>query len=155
MPKIFPHRPRKVRPVQPRPIVALEDSEKRRARVAADRRRRMLERSAARTIHSTALKDQSDRDADWLAAHPGRDHRVRRKTEGEFPAHIDSDHWKWVVVRQVEPGMRLRLTFNVPHGRRKFLECAATEEGAKTVFEMVASDPNAKAVDTWPGAATS
>ena len=161
MGKIFVHKPRKLRPVQLRPIAA-EDPERRRARAAAegherrrieaDRRRRMLERSAARVVHSTpqtVLKDQSDCDAEWFRSHPDRNHYVRRRTEGEIPPHLDWG-WSWVVVRQIEPGMRIRLPFGVLHGRRKFLDLVSTEEGAAWAFELVASDPNAEAIDSEP-----
>ena len=54
------------------------------------------------------------------------------------------------MVRQIEPGMRIRLPFGILHGRRKFLDLVSTEEGAAWAFELVASDPNAEAIDVEP-----
>lgn len=79
MPKIFPHRPRKVRLAQPRPVVAHEDPEAYRRRVttersereqiAAARRARQAERRQARLRHKSDL-DELERLA--VAAFPWR-----------------------------------------------------------------------------------
>jgi hypothetical protein len=108
----------------------------------------MLERRAARVLHSTPSipKDQSDLDADWFTAHPDRHHLVRRKVEGEIPPHLD---WgaKWIAVKQIEPGVRIRLPFNIPYGKRKLRDLIATEEGAAMMFDTVAADPQARSLD--------
>jgi hypothetical protein len=46
-------------------------------------------------------------DAAWFKAHPQRSHHIRRAMPEEMPL-------KWVVVRQLEPGFRLRRGFNPP-----------------------------------------
>jgi hypothetical protein len=159
MGKVFPHLSRrKLKAALFQPLILEpEDPERHRARVAAERReaeriqaerhRRMLERSAARVLHSapTGPKDQSDRDADWFVAHPDRNHRVRRKVEGEIPPHLD---WgcKWVVVRQLEPGLRLRMGFNIKVNSRALRDFADDETGAAFVFETIAADPEAQAI---------
>ena len=159
--KIFVHSPRrKPKAAAPRPlIIKPEDPERHRIRVAlerreterieVDRRRRMLERSAARTVHSAPSipKDQSDLDADWFAAHPGRNHYVRRKGKSEFPAHLDQRWLRWVAVRQLQPGVRLRLPFNIPRDSRALLKLITDKEGAKMMFDVVAADTQARSLD--------
>ena len=159
MAKIFPHftRRKRTKPAAQPLLIKTEDPERHRARVAlerreaerieADRRRRMLERRAARVVHAapSTPKDQSDLDAEWFAAHPDRHHLVRRKVAGEIPAHLDFG--KWVAIRQVRPGVRIRLPFNVPYGKRKLLDLIATEKGAAMMFDLVAADPQAKSLD--------
>jgi hypothetical protein len=142
MGKVFPHLSRrKLKAARFQPLILEpEDPERRRARVAAERReaeriqaerrRRMLERSAAR-----ASRDPSDLDATWFAAHPDRSHRVRRAVADEIPAHLDQRRWKWMAIRQLEPGLRIRLPLNMPY-TRMLLDLIADEEGARTVFDM-------------------
>ena len=55
-------------------------------------------------------------DAAWFEAHPRRSHRVREYVQGELhPTHNrppKRDGWRLaVVVRQVEPGVRIRAAF--------------------------------------------
>jgi hypothetical protein len=51
-----------------------------------------------------------------------------------------------VAIRQVKPGLRFRAPFNVKLGLRKHRDFFAAEEGAAWAFEMVAGDPEAKAI---------
>lgn len=156
--KIFVHSPRR-RPkaAAPRPLTLQpEDPERHRIRVAlerreaerieADRRRRMLERRATRAVHAAPSipKDQSDLDAAWFLAHPGRNHYVRRKGKSEVPAHLDQRWSRWVAVRQLQPGVRLRLPFNILRDSRALLNLIADEAGAKMMFDMVAADAQAR-----------
>ena len=50
-------------------------------------------------------------DRDWFTANPTRSHRLRRSLPGEPESSV-------VVVRQIEPGLRVRLgfapTFSIP-----------------------------------------
>jgi hypothetical protein len=47
-------------------------------------------------------------DREWFRSHPLRSHRLRRPIAGEF---TDGSAENWVVVRQLQPGVRLRLPF--------------------------------------------
>jgi hypothetical protein len=49
-------------------------------------------------------------DREWFHSHPHRTHRIRRAIAGELPS-VPPDHY--VVVRQVHPGFRLRLPFDM------------------------------------------
>jgi hypothetical protein len=159
MAKIFVHFARKrAKPALQPLILEPEDPERHRARVAAERReaeriqaerrRRMFERSAARVLHSTpTAKDPSDRDADWFAAHPNRNYLVRRAVADEIPAHLDQRCWKWMAICQLQPGVRVRLPFNLPYGKRALLNFVMDEEGAKMMFDMVAADAQARSLE--------
>lgn len=57
-------------------------------------------------------------DARWFAAHPTRSHRVRAVSDEEIVALDQSSELKpgyrrACIVRQIEPGMRLRYIFNL------------------------------------------
>jgi hypothetical protein len=157
--KIFCHRPRRKLKPAPSRLVIVDDPIARRKRIEAerregeriqaDRRQRMLERSATRAVHSAPAvpKDQSDLDADWFLTHPGRNHYVRRKGKSEFPAHLDQCWSRWVVVRQLQPGVRLRLPFNIPRDSRALLNRIDNEEGAEAMFDLIASDPKARPLE--------
>jgi hypothetical protein len=49
-------------------------------------------------------------DIDWFRSHPNRSHRIRPGISGESPG-IPPE--RYVVVRQVQPGVRLRQSFDV------------------------------------------
>jgi hypothetical protein len=81
------------------------------------------------------------RDAEWFARHAHRRHRVRPALRGEFGPGNDPDVppgcRAYVVVRQVFPGMRVRLAFTMraePSGR---------EAAARTLFNLIMdADPD-------------
>jgi hypothetical protein len=74
-----------------------------------------------------------DIDGAWFRSHPHRNYRVRRAIQGELPG-LPSDEW-YVVVRQVIPGFRLRLSFlptvALPKGD-------APEDIAHAIFDVMA-----------------
>jgi len=62
---------------------------------------------------------QSDRD--WFARNPHRTYRIRREIPGEFPNgrrhSIETTKWTvWTLVKELEPGVRLRVGFSVVRG---------------------------------------
>jgi hypothetical protein len=59
-------------------------------------------------VNSDAVNRARSLDKDWFRTRPHRTHRLRRATPGEFPGAKDDT---WVVVRQRQPGIRLRLPF--------------------------------------------
>ena len=149
--KIFPLRTRKLKPQHQRPMfqpdarLSARIAQDRREveRIEADRARRSAERRAAAIERLTQRAEEppadwSDREAAWFVAHPGRNHRVRRRVDGEFPP--TDRRLPWVAICQIAPGIRVRLLLNVPYGRRNFLRLVATEAGARMVFESVARD---------------
>lgn len=56
-----------------------------------------------------ATESASDDDRNWFNDHPDRHHRIRRGHFGEVPAH--PDYLTLIAVRQVTPGVRIRLSF--------------------------------------------
>lgn len=65
----------------------------------------------------TALEAASEADRLWFEAHPHRQHRIRPYIPGEGPpGHPDPvprpGHGMFVVVRQLQPGLRMRLSFD-------------------------------------------
>jgi hypothetical protein len=56
-----------------------------------------------------ATESASDDDRNWFNDHPDRQHRIRRGHFGEVPAH--PDYLTLIAVRQVTPGVRIRLSF--------------------------------------------
>jgi len=55
-------------------------------------------------------------DAAWFQAHPTRSHRLRRAIIGEMPG-IDVEAVlgdTWVAVRQIKPGVRVKMPFTPP-----------------------------------------
>jgi len=68
-------------------------------------------------IYMEASPWKSD-DANWFEANPDRTHRLRPSFDGEFPpetfGNIRPGNRTSVIVRQVEPGRRIRLPFT--HG---------------------------------------
>jgi len=64
-----------------------------------------------------ALEAASEDDRLWFEAHPHRQHRIRPYMPGEGPpGHPDPvprpGHGLFVAVRQVKPGIRMRLSFD-------------------------------------------
>lgn len=71
-------------------------------------------------------------DREWFRSHSHRSHRLRRAVTGEFP---EGSTDTWVVVRQLEPGVRQRLPFNalvqLPSGE-------APEHVAHAMYDLIA-----------------
>jgi len=67
--------------------------------------------------HSAAIDIVSDADREWFAANPGRKFRLRPSATVEIVFHIccglneDFGSNAYTLVRQIEPGSRLRLPF--------------------------------------------
>jgi hypothetical protein len=68
-----------------------------------------------------ATEKASKSDREWFARNPHRTYRVRRYIQGEFPSenadNIDPAKYElWTLVKQIEPGVRLRLRLAVKSG---------------------------------------
>jgi hypothetical protein len=77
----------------------------------------------------------TDEDKDWFAANPSRKHRVRAPLPGE--------KWEWrgdltracaTLVKQVEPGFRLRATVTLP---RALSEYGNDERTARVLWRKI------------------
>lgn len=79
-------------------------------------------------------QDYQERDRKWFEKHPGRTHYVRRFIPGEWDPTDKTD--PWIVVRQIAPGIRMRLGFGIIDVGG-FFDAAQTDEGAKFLFGMV------------------
>jgi hypothetical protein len=69
-------------------------------------------------------------DKEWFRSHPHRSHRLRRTIAGEFP----DDAGDWVLVRQLQPGVRLRLPFKA---LAQFPSGEAPEHVAHAMYDLV------------------
>src|SRR4051812_9825036 len=71
--------------------------------------------SASSTHTPAAVERAAKLDAGWFRRHPARAHRVRRMVTGEGltgPEQSGPAGWStFVVVKQVVPGVRLRVAF--------------------------------------------
>jgi hypothetical protein len=161
MGKVFPMRmSRKLKP-QHRPpcepdmqrVARIDRDRREHERIEADRAKRVAaRRAAASALQATEastngrpLEDWSDRDAAWFVAHPERKHRVRRAVESELMP--SGERSRWVAIRQIAPGVRLRLPFNVPYAQqRRLVERTAGEAGAALLFEMMACELGAGSI---------
>jgi hypothetical protein len=74
------------------------------------------------------LAKRSDRD--WFCSQPHRSHRLRRTIAGEFPDEAGD----WVLVRQLEPGVRLRLPFKA---LAQFPSGEAPEHVAHAMYDLI------------------
>jgi hypothetical protein len=92
---------------------------------------------------------QSDRE--WFARNPHRAYRIRREIPGEFPARrsrIDTTKWTvWTLVRQLEPGIRIRISLGVRCGA----EPVDTDPSIEALFGYVIENPNAPIKINSPG----
>ena len=82
---------------------------------------------AAPPRHFDPIEEASRDDARWFSQNPRRSHRIRPPVLGEFgiPEPDTARPLKrWVMVRQVKPGVRMRLSF-VMSGSPVFTETAA------------------------------
>ena len=52
-----------------------------------------------------------------------------------------------MAICQLQPGVRVRLPFNLPYGKRALLNFVMDEEGAKMMFDMVAADAQARSLE--------
>ncbi len=108
--------------------------------IATDTRRRA-------GVRGTALVNLEDSewkadDAAWFAGHPNRSHRLRPMTDDEassFPPAflaepIPEGHRRDVVIRQIEPGRRVRL----PFGRNVSVPVPDLEAIIHALFDQVA-----------------
>jgi hypothetical protein len=89
----------------------------------------VIDRVAPRASTPGNLAKRLDRD--WFRLHPHRSHRLRHAIAGEFPgAPLE----RYVVVRQVQPGARLRQPFNMtaplPHDE-------APEHIAHAIYDLL------------------
>jgi hypothetical protein len=83
-----------------------------------------------------AAVDASEADRLWFQAHPHRKHRVRPHIPGEwphgYPERVPPPGWRWfTVIRQVQPGFRVRLALAFEG------EPATDERAATCMFELV------------------
>ena len=67
-------------------------------------------------------------DAAWFTAHPRRSHRVRDGFPGEFE-RASGGPVDFVVVRQIQPGLRIRVSFTLA-------ECGADALGMMQALAM-------------------
>ena len=77
-------------------------------------------------------QDYQERDAEWFEAHPGRTYYVRRFIKGEMGPETTGS---WIVMRQIAPGIRMRLGFGIVD-EGGFFDAAQTDTGAKLLFDM-------------------
>lgn len=62
------------------------------------------------------MEAASQDDARWFSQNPRRNHRIRPPVAGEFgreEPYTAKPLSRWVVVRQVKPGVRMRLSFAI------------------------------------------
>jgi hypothetical protein len=81
-----------------------------------------------------ALEAASEDDRLWFEAHPHRQHRIRPYRPGEWPCHMPATHLGWhhfTAVRQVAPGVRMRLSFQAEG------QPASGEHAASRIFQLV------------------
>jgi hypothetical protein len=82
---------------------------------------------------SPVTQDYQEIDRKWFENHPGRSHYIRRFIDGEQAPGREAG--QWIAVRQVAPGIRMRLGFGVLDDGG-FFDAAQTDEGAKLLFDM-------------------
>jgi hypothetical protein len=70
-------------------------------------------------------------DKEWFRSHPHRSHRLRRTIAGEFPDEAGD----WVLVRQLQPGVRLRVPFKA---LAQFPSGEAPEHIAHAMYDLFA-----------------
>lgn len=90
-------------------------------------------------------------DAAWFKSHPERSHRMRPLLEGEAAAAgvpipkgaIPANHRVEILVRQVEPGKRIRTSFC----RNIAIDIPDQEEIIHAIFDAVASAREGQVID--------
>ena len=96
-------------------------------------------RAGARGRIRTRLTTWARNDALWFKANRDRSHRVRPRLANEWFAELsDAPGLDLVVIRQIEPGARIRIPFTLPLSpcREWLREAATTEAGAHTLFDL-------------------
>jgi hypothetical protein len=58
---------------------------------------------------AAAIDRMSQSDREWFERHPGAEERIRLAAPHEFWPNFDSAVVRYVIVRQVRPGFRLRF----------------------------------------------
>jgi hypothetical protein len=74
------------------------------------------------------MEAASQADARWFTQNPRRSHRIRPPVPGEFGVrepYTAKPLKRWVMVRQVKPGVRMRMSFAMC-GNPVFTETAAS-----------------------------
>ena len=122
---------------------------------AHERRRSDLASRAGINPASTKLNTDATAwkaaDAAWFASHPSRSHRLRSVLPGEEGAigeiagqQLPLNHEVQVIVRQVEPGARVRL----PFARNLAVPVPDEEEVLHALFDLLSRGANGKPVST-------
>ena len=83
----------------------------------------------------TAVDFAKQVDRDWFRSHPQRSHRLRRAIPGEIPGGSAET---WVVVRQLQPGVRKRCSFDAAV---EFPSDEAPEHIAHAMYDLIAEAP--------------
>ena len=83
----------------------------------------------------TAVDFAKQVDRDWFRSHPQRSHRLRRAIPGEIPGGSAET---WVVVRQLQPGVRKRCSFDAAV---EFPSEEAPEHIAHAMYDLIAEAP--------------
>jgi hypothetical protein len=65
--------------------------------------------------HEQATDQASESDRVFFEKNAQRNYRLRPALANELPGlHTPRCGWMWVVVRQIRPGVRMRLAIHVP-----------------------------------------
>jgi hypothetical protein len=115
-------------------------------------------RTSACTSHTpVAVERAAKLDANWFRRHPARAHRVRRLINGEGLTGPEQSRgpagWSvFVVVKQVVPGIRLRLAFRGSRSPCSCEACAANlwRQAAPDRFKSAAVEIATIALGTRP-----
>src|SRR6267154_3342372 len=83
----------------------------------------------------TAVDFAKQVDRDWFRSHPQRSHRLRRAIPGEIPGGSAET---WVVVRQLQPGVRKRCSFDAAV---EFPSEEAPAHIAHAMYDLIAEAP--------------
>ena len=96
-------------------------------------------------------------DAAWFTAHPRRSHRVRDGFPGEFE-RASGGPVDFVVVRQIQPGLRIRASFTLAEcgadalGMMQALALRALDDddeaAAHTLFDMTQAGAGGRSIPT-------
>jgi hypothetical protein len=91
---------------------------------------------------------QSDRN--WFARNPHRSYRIRREIPGEFPdpPRVSKHYTPWTLIRQLEPGIRVRTRFAVLRGA-----AIDTDGSIGPLFNYLVTNPGTSINRHSPGAA--
>jgi hypothetical protein len=87
-----------------------------------------------------AFAAAAELDKNWFRTHLHRSHRIRRALAGEVPAGKSQ---MYVVVRQLQPGVRCRLYFDTPTA---LPEDEAPEHIAHAIFDLAQKYHGARSI---------